>query len=151
MADLEAVRQAIIARLEDVPDIGRIYPYQPYLRSEQALRELYVTDGLLLGWFVRRVATRESAPSIGRWVETHTWLIWGVMAIGTDGASETAFDAMIEAIRGAFREDQTLGDVVANTATSEVAGIQVENAEPVLFCGVLCHSVRLLLHTVCYR
>lgn len=151
MADLETIRQAIIDRLEEIPEIGRVHGYQPFLKSEQALKGLYVADEVLHGWYVRRVATRESAPSIGRWVETHTWLIWGVMAFGMDGASELAFDGTIEAIRDVFREDQTLGDVVAGTATSEVAGIQVEDAEPILFCGVLCHSARLLLHTVCYR
>ncbi|MBF0416991.1 MAG: hypothetical protein HQL86_01925 [Magnetococcales bacterium] len=151
MNQLETIRQAIIARLEEIPEIGIVHDHQPYIKSEQELRALYVDDGLLLGWYVRRIATKEQAGAIGQWIETHTWMIWGVMALGDQGGSEIEFDGLIEQIRDAFREDQDLGGVVALTATHEVAGIQVEKSEPVLFCGVLCHSVQLVLNTVSYR
>ncbi|MBF0165189.1 MAG: hypothetical protein HQM01_11940 [Magnetococcales bacterium] len=151
MADLEAIRQAIIARMQEIPDIGRVHGHQPWLRQERELKALYVEEELLCGWHVRRVATHESAPAVGRWVETHLWRIWGVMAMGEGGESERLFDGLIEAIRDRFREDQDLGGVVASTVTGESAGIQVEQAEPVMFCGVLCHSVQLLLHTVVYQ
>ncbi|MEO5341095.1 MAG: hypothetical protein H7837_11375 [Magnetococcus sp. MYC-9] len=150
MTDLESIRQEIVDRLYDIPDIGRVHGYQPYLRNEQRLRDLYVENGLLCGWYVRRIATQESSPAVGRRVETHTWLVWGVMALSEDGESELAFDGLIEEIRDRFRADEDLGGDVT-TVTQEWAGMQVDNAEPVLFCGVLCHSVRLLLRTVVYR
>lgn len=151
MSKLEDIRRAIIERLEQIEYIGIVHDHQPYIKTEAALRDLYTEDRLLLGWHVRRVATQEIAGSIGQWIETHTWVIWGVMALGDDGRSENDFDALIESIRDVFREDQNLGGVVSLTETDDGAGIQVEKSEPVFFCGVLCHSVQLLLRTVSYK
>ncbi|MBF0261090.1 MAG: hypothetical protein HQL97_04500 [Magnetococcales bacterium] len=151
MSKLEDIRRAIIERLEQIEYIGIVHDHQPYIKTEADLRELYTENGLLLGWYVRRVATQESAGSINQWIETHTWMIWGVMALGDDGRSEIDFDALIESIRDVFREDQSLGGVVSITETGDGAGIQVEKSEPVFFCGKLCHAAHLLLRTVSYR
>ncbi|MBF0093989.1 MAG: hypothetical protein HQL34_05530 [Alphaproteobacteria bacterium] len=150
MTTLSQVRAAIVAKLLSVPGVGQVHDHQPFLKTEAKLRELYVANGLLLGWHVRRIGTRETSPSVGRFVERHLWLIQGVMAFDDSGASELAFDGLIEAIRAAFRADETLSGLVGGTADQEVAGIQVEDSLPVMFCGVLCHSARLTLTTTLY-
>lgn len=151
MSSLAQIRTAIVAKLGTVPNIGCVHDHQPYVKSEAKLRELYVTSGQLLGWHVRRVATRETAPFTGRTIERHRWVIQGFMAFDDTGASELAFDDLVEAIRAAFRADETLGGLVSGTADEDAAGLQVEDSLPVLFCAVLCHSARLVLITETYR
>jgi len=151
MATLAQIRAAIVAKLEAVPNVGRVHDHQPFLKTEAKLKELYVTNGQLLGWHIRRVGTRETAPFVSRNVERHRWVIQGFMAFDDTGASELVFDDLVEAIRDAFRADQTLGGMVAGTADEDAAGLQVEDSLPVLFCGVLCHSARLVLVTETYR
>lgn len=150
MVALADIRAAIAATLRAVPNIGVVHDHEPYLKTEAKLRELYVEGGLLLGWHFRRVATREVSPAIGRAIERHAWQIRGFMAFNDAGTSEVAFDDLIEAIRDAFRADETLGGA-ASTIDDEAAGIQVEDSGPVMFCGVLCHSARLALTTTNYR
>lgn len=149
MTTLDDIRDSIISRLQSVQEIGRVHNHQPYIRREKELLDLYLYKGQIRGWHVRRIGTHETSPSAGRWVETHRWLIHGFMSL--DGASELIFDGLIEEIRAAFRADETLSGQVAATITEDLAGIQVEDCLPVMFCGVLCHSARLTLNTVNYR
>lgn len=151
MATLAQIRAAIAAKLDAVPGMGRVHDHQPYLKTEQRLKELYQAGDHLNGWFVRRIGTRETSPFVGRAIEHHRWLIQGFMAFDGTGSSELAFDDQVEAIRDAFRADETLGGLVASTASQDAAGVQVEDSLPVMFCGVLCHSARLILVTETYR
>jgi len=147
MPDLETIRTAIIAKLEAVANIGLVHNRQRFAAKEEIFRELYIQEAQLLGWHVRRVATREISPNSGRWIGDHDWEIRGYQGFSDVDESELAFDALIEAIRDAFREDETLGGVVFSTVTDRRAGIEVAESLPVMFTGVLCHSCKLLLTT----
>lgn len=151
---LSAIRAAIVAKLAAVPDIGRVHNYERFAAHEKQFRELYATaEGRILGWHVRRVATREVSGAVGISMQVVTWRLTGVMALADAGASELAFDDRVEAVRDAFRADETLGGVVADICDLTAGegekehGIQVERSEPVMFAGVLCHRVQLALTT----
>ena len=148
MSDLETIRGAIVARLAAVPGIGAVHRYQRYTAWEPGLRRLYESNGTLLGWSVRRVATAERADAASYNQVVHRWRIEGVMSLNDEAASELAFDALIEAIRDAFRADETLGGAVETTAVDGQAGPQLEDSGPAKFSGVLCHHARLGLATV---
>lgn len=152
MSHLDATRAAIVAKLQALA-IGVVHDHEPYVADLAGLKALYQDPdgGRLNGWYVRRVATRELASAIGRFVEIVSWQIRGYRALAEAEASELAFDAQIEAIRDAFRHDETLGGAVHDTAEGDVggaAGIQLEESGPVLFAGVLCHAARLRLTTM---
>lgn len=151
MTALALIRAAIVAKLETVPGIGRVHGYERFADRKSELADLYVAGGQLLGWNVRRIATAETSPAIGRTVVTHRWRIRGFMALADEAASEIAFDTLIEAIGDAFRDDDTLGGTVATCIVEEgsapQAGIQVEDSGPVDFAGVLCHAAQLSLAT----
>lgn len=151
MSHLASTRAAIVAKLAAL-DIGVVHDHEPYAASLPALQALYqdADSGRLNGWHVRRVATREVATAIGRSVETVVWRIRGYYALAEAEGSELAFDDQIEAIRDAFRDDPTLGGAVHDTAEGErgPTGIQVEDAGPVMFAGVLCHAATLSLTTM---
>lgn len=152
MPTLTQIRDAIQGVLAGVPGIGPVHKFERYLKREAELQALYVSGGQLKGWLIRRLSTREQALAVGRTVVTHRWQIRGYRAIDDATQSELAFDDTIEAIRDAFRADETLGGLVKGLEESagqggDVAGVQLADSGPVLFAGVLCHAARLSLTT----
>lgn len=155
MPTLTEIRSAIVAKIQTVPDVGIVHDYERYLKDLAKLRELFETPGpgggILRGWLVRRVGTREVSTSIGRNHVINRWQIRGYMALSDKEASEKAFDLIIEQIRDAFRADENLGGVIDSIVmTDGVAGIQVDDSGPVMFGSVLCHGARLSLNTSHY-
>ena len=94
----------------------------------------------------------ERTVSIASTMERHTWQCRGYMALADGQASELAFDDLIEAFRDAVRADPTLGGVCEQNPQGDDGedGVQVTDAGPVMFCGVLCHSAVLQLQTWSY-
>lgn len=150
MSDLETIRSAIVTTLSGVSGIGQLHGYERYAKNKPDLVDYYVTDNRLKGWHVRRVGTRETSKSLGRYVRVYRWQIRGFMALDDADQSELLFDALIEAICSAFRADDTLGGAVDSCIIGEEAGIQIQDSGPVMFAGVLCHSATLALNTRVY-
>lgn len=71
------------------------------------------------------------------------WQIVGFMGLSDAEASEIIFNAKIDAIRRAFRT-RTL------KSADETGYVQVSVIQPVMFCGILCHTAELTLQTVSY-
>ena|SRR5438309_3088293 len=150
------VRTAIVAKLNSVSGIGVVHAYERYASDLAKLKVLYCPTGetTIRGWFVRRTATHETGNIQSNTVEQIRWRIQGVMALDDAAASELTFDALIEGIRDAFSQDESLGGTVDQCSEpGNDAGescIQLDDAGPVMFGGVLCHAVRLGLTTVRY-
>lgn len=152
MADLETIRAAIVTTLNSVPDIGVVHGYERYSNDREALRKHYAAriDGAdqLRGWFVSRRARLNARKGYGGPMVTNVWQIRGYMGLADAEATEQQFDALLEAVMAAFWADQNLGGAVVTTATLDTeAALNLEEAGPVLFAGVLCHSARLILRT----
>lgn len=152
---IAAIRTAIVACLQSVDDIGIVHGYERYANDLARLKTLYwsASHNAVRGWYVRRVVTIEDGNVQGRTVEHVRWRIVGVMALDDAAASELAFDDLIESVRDAFAAEETLGGTVDQcTSTDERAEscIQLDDAGPVMFGGVLCHACRLSLTTVRY-
>ena len=137
--------------------MGQVHDYERYLKDQSALAALYAstaqTGNRIYGWYLRRVRTVEQLVSTGRDYQDHHWRLRGFMGLDDADASEKKFDVQIEAIRDAFRADPTLGNICDTQfieANGNQAGPQLEESEPVLFCGVLCHGARLGLITRVY-
>lgn len=139
-----AIRAAIVAKLQTVADIGRVHGYERYSATDKTFRELYVTGDTLSGWHVRRVARKEDAAYNQA---TTTWELRGIRALVDAEASELAFDAVIDGICAAWRDDPTLDGAVLYPRGEEAVVPELVDAGPVLFAGVLCHSARLRLIT----
>ncbi len=153
MSDLTAIRAAIVAKLRAVPGIGQVHDYERYAKAEKDFRGLYQDGSRLLGWHVRRVKARETSPSMSRRHRRVTWQIRGFMSFDDAAASEMAFDGLIESVIDAFRGDENLGGVVDATVEPDgdgLAGIQLDDAGPVMFAGVLCHAATLSITTINY-
>lgn len=153
-----AIRAAIVARLQAVPDVGQVQAYERYAADQAALKQFYFSapHGTIRGCYVRRLSTQQSGR-IDDEVEHIRWRILVLMAIADATASELTFDTLIEAMRDAFRQDDTLAGTVAQCTVpadgggSAEAGLQLDDAGPAMFGGVLCHVARLTLHTIRYQ
>lgn len=159
MSQVAAIRSAIVAAVAGVPEIGQVHAYERYIRGDARFAQLYEHTlpggaGQLRGWWVRRVATRESSPSLGPdALNVHTWHLRGYMALNDEQASELVFDELIEDVRAVVRADPTFGGVAEQGPLNDgdnTDGAQVIDAGPVMFCGVLCHSALLEIRTWSY-
>jgi hypothetical protein len=144
-----AIRSAITARINTVPAVGLVHDYERYTKRNNDFAAFYQQDRKLLGWFVRRLSTREVVVDSVTTRLITRWQINGFMGLEDDQASEKAFDDLVEAVRAAFRDDETLGGCVETTRgqPGEEAGLQLDELGPVMFAGVLCHKARLSLTT----
>jgi hypothetical protein len=158
MSVLSAHRDAIVALMAAVPAIGQVHDRERYLPDEKNFKAAYLftlpdATKQLRGWWLRRVRTLERTVSTGTVMNEHTWQWRGYMAFSDADATELTFDDLIEAFRDAFRADPTLGGVCEQNPM-EIGqgedGVQVVDAGPVTFCGVLCHSAVLQLKTWSY-
>ncbi len=148
MTTTTEIRAAIVATIAGVPFVGQVHDRERYAKTEPQLLAHYGNGKDVLGWFVRRVGFRRETISTMRVRIVTQWQIRGYASFIDDRASETAFDALVDAIADAFERDDTLGDRVESIDGDGASGIQQADAGPVMFAGVLCHAVRLSLTTV---
>lgn len=152
MSTLDDIRAAIVAELNAITDIGIVHDYERYAAREGDFRTLYLYDlgaggQQIRGWYVRRLSTVQTREVMGSHEDIHRWLIRGFMAIDDATASEKTFDTLIEAIRERFRANNNLGGLIASVYSPDGKGVELEESQPVLFGGVLCHSARFRLYT----
>lgn len=148
MTTLEALRVIIRDRMQQVPNIGAVHPYERYAATESALKALYLTqiDGRasLRAWFIRRVTTRETVFSSLRNRVEIDWQLRGFLALEDAMATEIVMDQLVEQLRWVWRRDPTLGGVLDVPVTvGQPIGLQLVESAPYMFAGVLCHGVRL--------
>jgi hypothetical protein len=92
----------------------------------------------------------ERSGAVGRHAVIARWALRGYMALDDSAASEKTFDDLVEALIAAFRADDSLGGVVDSCIIGDIAGLQLDEAGPVMLAGVLCHGARLTLRTRWY-
>ncbi len=138
------LRSAIAARLRTVSGIGAVFDYERYAKTDKDFKELYGGDSKLLGWHIRRVSRRESQAN--NEVDTG-WEIRGFRSLNDASASEKEFDDLVDAVLDAFRAEPRLGGLLLTPKDDGQAVPEIQDSGPVMFCGVLCHSVRLRYQT----
>lgn len=158
---LALIRSALVAMHSGLPNMGRVHGRERYAREEKHFRDLYTvsnsTDVLVgqahvRGWHWSRVATSEALVSTATSVVKHRWQCRGYLSLVDEADTAGAFDGLVEVLAGAYRANSTLGGVAdASPMDAEGFGVQVLDAGPVVFCGVLCHSARLQLTTWSYE
>lgn len=147
----EQIVDAIEAVMNTVSGLGKVHDYERYAERTSDFRTLYEFDNAgskeVRGWFIRRVTRRERSEYNGRYAVVSTWRIQGYRSFVDAQASEKLFNAQLENLCTAFRNDETLGGVVDSTIVGEDAGLQVIDSGPALFAGVLCHAANCRLTT----
>jgi hypothetical protein len=151
MSTQQQIRDAIKTKMLTVAGVALVHTFERFAENLAKLKPLYVTGGKINGWYIRLQKTSRSSPFMGRIKVVHTWQIRGFMSLDDATTSELTFDALVEAMQLAFKADETIGGVVAATVLEDTdggpAGLQRDDAGPVMFCNVLCHSATLRLLT----
>ena len=161
MSSLSTHRAAIVAALASVPEIGIVHDRERFVSGNDRFQQLYVYtppggQPHIRGWWLRRASTVERSPNLRRTVNVHTWAIRGYMAFNDAAGSELVLDGLVEQFRAVVRADRTLGGVcqpgplAGSERSDSTDGVQVTDAGPVTFAGVLCHSIVLQLETWSY-
>ncbi|WP_423458031.1 hypothetical protein [Ottowia sp. VDI28] len=156
---LAASRQALLEVLRAVPAVGVVHDCEVYASEDKGFKAAYrytntdasadafAAEPHIRGWYIRRFATAEVNAN-ARILNEHTWHVRGYMSLKSAIDSELIFDELIERMRDAARMHGTMGVSSAlGASTAQERGVQVINAGPVLFAGVLCHSAVLELKT----
>lgn len=152
MSALDDLRAAVVATLNTVPNIGKVHDYERFAKQEGEFRTLYLHDlgggaQQIRGWHVRRVATRRTHETGASREDFITWRIRGFMSLDDGAASEKTFDNLIEAVLDAFDASAQLSALNAYVYSPNGEGPELEEHEPVMLGGVLCHQARIKLIT----
>jgi hypothetical protein len=147
----QQIRDALVARLNSVPGIGRVHGFERYASEQKPMRDLYLAEGRILGWHVRRGARRAVRVADASYQVQTDWKIRGFLSLDDADQSELIFDGLLDACISALSADPTLGGLVADNTTERAAGAQLVEAGPVMLAGVLCHGAMLELTTVHYQ
>lgn len=163
MSTLQQHRAAIVAALASVPEIGIVHDRERHADDNAEFVDQYLytpppgstpADPHIRGWWLRRSGTAEHSPNTARHIDVHIWTVRGYLAFRDADATELVLDGLVEQFRAVVRADPTLGGVCEPgplaSRDDSTDGVQVADAGPVLFAGVLCHSVVLTLRTWSY-
>jgi len=144
------IQQALVDLVAAIPDIGLVQPYERYAARQAELRALYMVNGAVRGWHVKRAAWSGRRLVSGRRLITTTWTITGFASFRDAEASELDWAAKADAIVDGYAADPTLGGLVRGLPAGEAEGVQVIELTPVMFTEILCHRARLELVTEHY-
>jgi hypothetical protein len=139
---LQAAQALIVAKIQAVVGVGRVYQYQRLVTSESELFADTVAAGVLNYW---TVTPAEASPhDMTRHPGTHGKAVYqydvnAFMAESSAGASETAFVALIVLVMDAFEHP---ADCLGGAAT-EARPLQWQQHDYRVFGNVLCHHARL--------
>lgn len=143
MSDYATIRDAIKTILSGVAGIGVVHTRQRFATDQTKLKALYVKDGILNGWIIRRVATPEARDTMGGTIRRYRFRIRGYYAFADSDvdadSSEQKFQALIEGICDTFRPNPYLNDAALEGSDP----IQVVEVLDVVFAGVTAHAVDL--------
>lgn len=129
-----AIRQQIYTTLSAVQSVGKVYDYERWAADWETFINLFKSGGKILGWEITRVGANTTTIDNSEDEDQHQYLIRGYMGLQDSAASEKTFNALIEAIRDAFRRNFNLSGSCELTTP-----IQVPIIEPRSFGSVLCH------------
>ncbi|MDP3329417.1 hypothetical protein [Parvibaculum sp.] len=147
------IREAIAARLETVPAIGRVHRFERYAMNEGPFRTFYAWESggttHIRGWYVRRIGFRRRPHLNSTVLVTTEWRIAGFLAVVDEAESEIVMDALVDAATAAFALDLTLGGLLNPEPAQAGAerGLQLLESRPYMLANVLCHGVQLGLTT----
>ncbi len=154
MPTLTEIRDGIKTAMDTVANIGTVHTRERTASYAGDMWDVFGYDGTspssIRGWQIRLVSTTDASPDLGNSNITHSWEITGIWQVNDEDASELAFDLATELIRTAFRDDDTLGGIIASLVVGDVAGAQMPEHDIAEFAGVLCHICILELNTRIY-
>ncbi len=128
------VRSALKSVLESVPDVGAVYDYLRWTIDPATYEALFASGGKVKFWTISRASVDDARRYTEQVDEVHTVVLRGYLGLDDAGASEKAFQDLIDDVRAALREDYTLAGAAWNSGPE--IHTTVEHRQ---FGEVLCH------------
>jgi hypothetical protein len=140
---LADIRTVIKAAMEEVPGVGLVNDFEPYIQTETELKQFFQpqVDAGLLGWTITREKTEELDATTEANFRDHLMVIRGYAVVSLQAASEKAFQDLIEAVCDRFRQAQ-VDDFNAQVATGRP---NVRIVEARQFTNTLVHYCEITL------
>lgn len=138
------IRNAIVAKLNAIVGIGKVHGYERFAVQQSKLKELFEYRSRILGWVVRRSGLKKNSIADAVFKVRSNWEINGYMSLDDADETEILFDALIDLVQLTLSNDPTFGGIADHVPDYELK----VSTEPVMFCGVLCHSVTINFDTV---
>jgi len=148
---LSNIVDAIAGILETVDGVGRVHKYQRFAAKwNDVLDKFRDADGRYNAWMISRPKMLRRSQTLGELEILHAIRIEGIYSHNDSGASETAFQGVVDAIADTFLSYDDLNGACLTTEPDwgpleGHRGIQLENAEIRMFGGTLCHYCDLRL------
>lgn len=137
------IRNAIVAKITAINAIGQVHGYERYAAQQSKLKELFETNGRILGWIVRRSGFKKTAIADAIFTVRSQWSVRGYMSLDDAAQTEILFDTLADLLQATLANDPTFG------IGSWVPDYELKaELEPVMFFGVLCHSATITFDTV---
>lgn len=135
-----AIRQKIHDIVAAVPNCGVVHKYERWAVDWSKFLALFQDPATkqILGWEITRVAAPAEKIDVIEEVTNHQYVIQGYMGLSDALATEITFQALIEAIKAAFKGNHTLGGICMDAGP-----VSLEICEPRSFGSVLCHYAKL--------
>ena len=158
------IGDAIGAEVAALPEAGRLHLYQRWAADIGRYIDLFrwrAQDGKdqIRGWVLTRESAREELGSFassapGGFVpagvnrRTHTFLLFGVMSLEDDAASEIEFQDLIESICGRFRAGDALRLRGNISSLERLTPPQVDRIDLRAFGSTLCHTAEVRIQAI---
>jgi len=141
MPGLTEMVDEIVILVKAVPGIGKVYGYQDYADSEAAVKEKYVSGGIIHLWIVSREATAvEDVGNHSR--HRHKIVIAGFRSVENNPDGEQRHQDLVELVRALF--DAQGSRHLPNLAGWVRTPVQVEVFSQALFLKIgLCWYAKL--------
>jgi hypothetical protein len=133
------IRAAIVAKVQAVAGIGKVHAYERFAVQQSKLKELYAFEDRILGWNVSRASFKKTMIGDGLFLVRSNWKVRGFMSLDDARETELLFDALADQLQAKLANDPTFNKLAAWVPDYELKA----ELEPVMFCGILCHSATI--------
>lgn len=144
MTTTSDLRNAIVAKVSAVANVGQVHAYERYTAQISKLKEFYLFENQIRGWNLRRVSFTKRALADALFMVRSSWELRGFMSLDDAASTELTFDALTDLIQAKLTNDPTFGGLGAWPENYELKA----SLEPVMFCGILCHGATINFDTM---
>jgi len=144
MATKNALIRAALATLLNSVDLGVFYEKERFSKNTRDMATLYGEQ--INGGYIRLISRKRINNYDDRHVITLRYQIVYLLSFIDENDSQLTFEDNLEFFDDAFMaSDEIEPTTQASHRTDEGAGLSVDDTQPVMFAGVLCHRALMNL------
>ncbi len=139
--------QQIIANtagiLAAVQGVANVSDHKKYVNDDNSFNSAFKSGNAINAWMLTRDSTKAEDRGPNNEYDVHQIVVAGYMSVQESGATEAAFQALVETVRSTFNANRRLSfnNVKAAHWSSPTSARLVGY---VMFGGVLCHYCELV-------